>query len=91
MAFENEIKVAVVAHPSLLKAPEDFEVSMGFSGVSQNILTALFKKHQRYAKVSKAPLLINSCEFDPQFPTNMQTKADEVLGDSKFAPGYKRT
>ena len=40
---------------------------------------------------SKAPLLINSCEVDSQFPPAAAEKADEILGDGKFIPGYKRT
>ncbi|KAF8074669.1 dienelactone hydrolase endo-1,3,1,4-beta-D-glucanase [Lyophyllum atratum] len=45
---------------------------------------------EKYAATSKAPLLINSCTVDQQFPPDAQTKADEILGDGKFAPGYKR-
>ncbi|KAF9499634.1 dienelactone hydrolase endo-1,3,1,4-beta-D-glucanase [Pleurotus eryngii] len=45
---------------------------------------------EKYLKVSKAPLLINSCTDDPLFPHPSQEKADEVLGGGKFAPGYKR-
>ncbi|KAF8654650.1 hypothetical protein AX16_003503 [Volvariella volvacea WC 439] len=45
---------------------------------------------ERYAKESRTPLLINTCTTDPQFPAEFQAKADEILGDGKFAPGYKR-
>lgn len=45
---------------------------------------------QKYLATSKAPLLINSCTVDSQFPLEAQAKADAVLGDGKFAPGYKR-
>ncbi|PLW06673.1 hypothetical protein PCANC_10388 [Puccinia coronata f. sp. avenae] len=41
-------------------------------------------------EASKVPLLINSCETDQQFPAEYQTKADEMLGDGKYKPGYKR-
>ena len=44
-----------------------------------------------FAASAKAPLLINSCEVDTQFPAEKQAKADAVLGDGKFAPGYLRT
>ena len=37
------------------------------------------------------PLLINSCETDSAFPIDDQRKADEILGDGKYKPGYKRT
>ncbi|KAJ2917121.1 hypothetical protein MD484_g3311, partial [Candolleomyces efflorescens] len=45
---------------------------------------------EKYLAVSKAPLLINSCTFDERFPHEAQAIADQVLGDGKFAPGYKR-
>ncbi|KAJ6542006.1 chlorocatechol-degradation protein [Mycena vulgaris] len=45
---------------------------------------------EKYATVSKAPLLINSCEVDKPFPLEAQAQADAILGDGKFAPGYKR-
>jgi dienelactone hydrolase len=45
---------------------------------------------QKYAAVSKAPLLINSCEVDNAFPLAAQEQADAILGGGKFAPGYKR-
>ncbi|KAI0053183.1 dienelactone hydrolase endo-1,3,1,4-beta-D-glucanase [Auriscalpium vulgare] len=44
----------------------------------------------KYATTSKAPLLINSCEVDKAFPPDKQAKADAVLGEGKFAPGYRR-
>jgi len=68
-AFENVLKAAVVAHPSLLEIPKDLET---------------------YVEKSQAPLLINSCETDSRFPHEAQAKADEILGDGKFKPGYKR-
>lgn len=46
------------------------------------------KSLQKYASDPKAPLLINSCTVDEQFPHESQALADEILG--KFAPGYKR-
>ncbi|KAI0263057.1 chlorocatechol-degradation protein [Gloeopeniophorella convolvens] len=42
-----------------------------------------------YVEKSKAPLLINSCEVDGQFPKEKQEKADAVFAG--FAPGYLRT
>ncbi|KAJ7123781.1 chlorocatechol-degradation protein [Mycena crocata] len=45
---------------------------------------------EKYAAVSKAPLLINSCEVDNPFPLEAQAQADAILGDGKFAPGYRR-
>ncbi|TBU38859.1 alpha/beta-hydrolase [Dichomitus squalens] len=46
---------------------------------------------ERYAAHSKAPLLINACEFDPQFPRSAGQNADELFGGGKFAPGYEHT
>ncbi|KAK1234242.1 hypothetical protein PQX77_002549 [Marasmius sp. AFHP31] len=43
---------------------------------------------EKYVSSSKAPILINSCTTDEQFPPASQAKADEVFKD--FAPGYKR-
>ncbi|KAF8271806.1 alpha/beta-hydrolase [Lactarius quietus] len=42
-----------------------------------------------YVKKSKAPLLLNSCEFDELFPNEMALATDEKF--AKFEPGYKRT
>jgi len=41
-----------------------------------------------YVKKSKAPLLINSCEFDDAFPPSLGEIADEKFAN--FAPGYHR-
>ncbi|KAJ7269533.1 chlorocatechol-degradation protein [Mycena rebaudengoi] len=45
---------------------------------------------EKYAAVSQAPLLINSCEDDKPFPLEAQAQADRIFGDGNFAPGYKR-
>jgi len=45
---------------------------------------------EKYIATAKAPLLINSCTVDTQFPLEAQAKADEIFGDGKFTPGYKR-
>jgi len=39
---------------------------------------------------SKAPMLINSCDVDQQFPKEACELADNLLGDGKYAPGYNR-
>lgn len=45
----------------------------------------------RYKEESEAPLLINSCETDPQFPRNHQGTADDILGGgSQFTENYQR-
>lgn len=44
--------------------------------------------HQKYASDSKAPLLINACETDGQFPIEAQKQAEEILGGGKFKPGF---
>ncbi|KAF9535069.1 alpha beta-hydrolase [Crepidotus variabilis] len=48
------------------------------------------KDFEIYLAKSSAPLLINSCEIDPYFSHEAQAKADEILGEGKFEPGYKR-
>ncbi|KAJ7109638.1 dienelactone hydrolase endo-1,3,1,4-beta-D-glucanase [Mycena crocata] len=45
---------------------------------------------EKYAAVSKAPLLINSCTDDRAFPLEAQAQADTILGGGKFSPGYHR-
>ncbi|KNZ57213.1 hypothetical protein VP01_220g2 [Puccinia sorghi] len=40
---------------------------------------------------SHGPLLINSCEFDPQFGAEAQKQTDAILGNGRYEPGYKRT
>ncbi|EGN92088.1 hypothetical protein SERLA73DRAFT_191614 [Serpula lacrymans var. lacrymans S7.3] len=45
---------------------------------------------EKYFATSKAPLLINSCPVDEQFPISSQTTADEIFGNGKFKPGYQR-
>ena len=43
-------------------------------------------------KKTGVPLLINSCEVDPQYPAEKQKAGDEILGGGKTeATGYKRT
>jgi len=63
-----------------------------------NVITAAATAHpsllqvpadlEKYVASSKAPLLINSCTVDQQFPPEAQAKADEIFAG--FAPGYKR-
>jgi len=45
---------------------------------------------EKYRDLAKAPLLINSCSIDDMFTPEFQAKADEILGEGKFTPGYKR-
>jgi dienelactone hydrolase len=66
----------------------------------ENVIQCAVVSHPSFLKVpddletyftkSQAPLLINSCEFDQMFPAEAQAKADEILGDGNFVPGYKR-
>ncbi|KAK6992957.1 dienelactone hydrolase endo-1,3,1,4-beta-D-glucanase [Favolaschia claudopus] len=43
---------------------------------------------EKYVAVSKAPLLINTCTVDQQFPHESQARADAIFKD--FGPGYRR-
>ncbi|KAI6044451.1 hypothetical protein EDC04DRAFT_2865923 [Pisolithus marmoratus] len=46
---------------------------------------------EKYKQLSKAPLLINSCTFDQQFPKESQTEADRILGNGEqFTETYRR-
>ncbi|KAF8517944.1 Alpha/Beta hydrolase protein [Hysterangium stoloniferum] len=45
---------------------------------------------EKLVATSKAPLLICSAEVDQQYPLESQIKGDELLGDGKYPPGYKR-
>ncbi|KAG9218647.1 hypothetical protein PLEOSDRAFT_1076398 [Pleurotus ostreatus PC15] len=58
--------------------------------VSHPSLLKIPEDLEKYAKNSKAPLLINSCTTDSQFPLEAQAQADRILGGGQFAPGYKR-
>ncbi|KIK49101.1 hypothetical protein CY34DRAFT_7765 [Suillus luteus UH-Slu-Lm8-n1] len=67
-----------------------FENVIQCSVISHPSLLKVPDDLQTYFIKSQAPLLINSCEFDERFPAEAQAKADEIFGDGKFAPGYKR-
>ncbi|KAG2063789.1 alpha/beta-hydrolase [Suillus decipiens] len=67
-----------------------FENIIQCSVVSHPSLLKIPDDLEAYLTKSQAPLLINSCEVDDKFPASAQAKADEILGDGKFAPGYKR-
>ncbi|KAJ7196319.1 alpha/beta-hydrolase [Mycena haematopus] len=45
---------------------------------------------EKYRDTVKAPLLINSCTTDEQFPLDAQAQVDEILGRGRFAAGYRR-
>ncbi|PFH50997.1 hypothetical protein AMATHDRAFT_75197 [Amanita thiersii Skay4041] len=66
-----------------------FDHVIDVSVVSHPSLLQVPADLEKYKQVAKAPLLINSCTVDTQFPLEAQAKADELLKD-KFAPGYKR-
>ncbi|CCM02586.1 uncharacterized protein FIBRA_04689 [Fibroporia radiculosa] len=74
---------------------------LGFDLAFENVTQVTVASHpsllqvpadlEKYLTASKAPLLINTCEVDQMFPPDSQAKADAILGDGKFAPGYQRT
>lgn len=86
-AFEGIVHVVVVSHPSMLQIPQDLEVRC--RSVYSVSLADTFL--QTYAAKAKAPLLINNCEVDSQFPIAAGEQADQILGEGKFTPGYLRT
>jgi len=69
LGFDGIPKAIAVAHPSLLKVPDDLE---------------------KYTTTATAPILFNTCTVDSQFPLTASSAADEIFGNGKFKPGYKR-
>ncbi|KAK2465688.1 hypothetical protein APHAL10511_002232 [Amanita phalloides] len=67
-----------------------FEHIIDVAIVSHPSLLISPEDFETYASKAKAPLLINSCTIDMQFPLEAQAKADEFLGNGQFAPGYRR-
>ncbi|KAJ7261866.1 dienelactone hydrolase endo-1,3,1,4-beta-D-glucanase [Mycena rebaudengoi] len=65
-----------------------FEGVLSASVVAHPSLLQVPADLEKYVSVAKAPLLINSCTVDGQFPPEAQAKADEIF--KGFAPGYKR-
>jgi len=69
-----------------------FENVTKVSAVSHPSLLKSPEDLEKYVVSSQAPLLINSCEVDGQFPQAAQAKADEIFGSGKAGlPAYKRT
>ncbi|KAI6000263.1 dienelactone hydrolase [Pisolithus marmoratus] len=73
----------------------------GFDLAFENIIKVTVVSHpsllqvpedlEKYKKLSKAPLLINSCTVDPQFPREFQAEADRVIGNGEqFTETYRR-
>ena len=88
LTFKGDAHVNVIAHPTAMTV-SDFEVRDDCYRVdARDTNVSLYV--QKYKTNATAPLLINSCEFDELFPPELQAKADEVLGDGKFTPGYER-
>ncbi|KAF9264326.1 alpha/beta-hydrolase [Marasmius fiardii PR-910] len=67
-----------------------FDSVIKVAAVSHPTLLKVPEDFQRYLETSRVPLLMNTCPVDVQFPPDAQAKADEILGDGKFKPGYKR-
>lgn len=67
-----------------------FENIISASVVSHPSLLEIPADLEKYFNTSTSPLLINSCTNDVRFPLSASAKADEIFGEGKFAPGYKR-
>ncbi|KAH9940881.1 uncharacterized protein BXZ73DRAFT_98713 [Epithele typhae] len=65
--------------------------STGYCYGGGSASTSLPGRPLEIRELSRAPLLLNSCEFDEMFPQAEAEKADDILGGGKFAPGYERT
>ncbi|KAK7438625.1 hypothetical protein VKT23_017958 [Stygiomarasmius scandens] len=67
-----------------------FENVIQVSAISHPTFLEVPVDLEKYVSHSKAPLLINSCQFDEWFPPSAGIKADELFGGGEFAPGYRR-
>ncbi|KAF7339018.1 Dienelactone hydrolase endo-1,3,1,4-beta-D-glucanase [Mycena venus] len=65
-----------------------FDGAITVAAVAHPSLLSVPADLEKYVATSKAPLLINSCEVDPQFPAPSQAVADKIFAD--FKPGFKR-
>ncbi|KAI0073690.1 alpha/beta-hydrolase [Panus rudis PR-1116 ss-1] len=59
--------------------------------VSHPSLLKVPEDFEAYKLKSKAPLLMNTGEFDTLFPIPSRDKAVEILGNGKFSPGFEWT
>lgn len=78
-----------------------FGARYGFDLAFENITKVTVASHpsllkipedlEKYKKLSRAPLLINSCTFDIRFPKEAQAEADKILGGGEqFTETYRR-
>ncbi|KAG6898562.1 hypothetical protein C0993_006011 [Termitomyces sp. T159_Od127] len=67
-----------------------FDNAIQVAATSHPSLLKIPEDLETYCSTAKAPLLLNTCTVDQQFPLEAQAKADAVLGGGKFAPGYRR-
>ncbi|KAI6010885.1 hypothetical protein F5J12DRAFT_822290, partial [Pisolithus orientalis] len=78
-----------------------FGARYGFDLAFENITKVTVVSHpsllkvpedlEKYKKLSRAPLLINSCTVDQRFPREYQAEADRILGDGEqFTATYRR-
>ncbi|KAI6001229.1 dienelactone hydrolase [Pisolithus albus] len=78
-----------------------FGARYGFDVAFENITKVTVVSHpslleipedlEKYKKLSRAPLLINSCTFDIRFPKEAQAQADKIFGGGEqFTETYRR-
>ncbi|KAI6101210.1 dienelactone hydrolase [Pisolithus sp. B1] len=78
-----------------------FGARYGFDLAFENITKVTVVSHpsllevpedlEKYKRLSRAPLLINSCTFDQRFPKEAQAEADRILGNGEqFTETYRR-
>jgi len=65
-----------------------FEGYLSAASAAHPSFLAVPEDLEKYAKTVTAPLLINGCETDWQYPIEKQKIGDEIFAN--FAPGYKR-
>ncbi|KAG6330056.1 hypothetical protein ID866_9034 [Astraeus odoratus] len=68
-----------------------FEKAIKVTVVSHPSLLKIPEDLEKYKNVAEAPLLINSCTVDTQFPLEAQAEADRIIGGGKqFTDNYRR-
>ncbi|KAI5982710.1 dienelactone hydrolase [Pisolithus marmoratus] len=68
-----------------------FENIIKVTVVSHPSLLEVPEDLEKYKKLSKAPLLINSCTVDRRFPKEFQAEADRIIGNGEqFTETYRR-
>ena len=87
-------------HAIIFSSSEDLTGKYVFNLAQDNVIKVGAVSHpsllqmpgdlEKLLAQSKAPILINSCDIDQQFPAESCGIADKLFGEGKYVPGYKR-